>query len=365
MTQTNWEGGSIRTADQEKNIVSTFKDRIPEFNKARWFTILVVGLVVLVALWFILPASGHPLTSRPKDKNYTSKSEFKAADPFVAKSHDEEGAEARRQEAQDIPGRERDPLIVDQADLFSARDEEILKQKAALISDKHNTSLVVVTADSARLSEDSRDKSESIWARDYADDFFDYNQYGENGVLMLISLDPRQVWISTSGTSMPLFSDARIEHMLDEIFKYADLSNEDYAMAPYIFLDQVELNLEKGWSESGVGGTSQLLTKKYLTDTEAKTAVLISAAIGLFAYVFIRLRYASRAVPEIYDVRERAVVSEQNLRDKYITSRTSTRRISSGSSGSGGSGGSGGGGGGFSSHSGSSGSSHGGGGRGF
>ena len=180
---------------------------------------------------------------------------------------------------------------------------------------------------------------------------------------MLISLDPRQVWISTAGVAMPLFSDARIDHMLDEIFRYADLSGGDYAMAPYIFLDHVELNLEQGWNEDGTGGTARLLTKRYLTDTEVKTALLIAVAIALCSFVFVRLRYASRAVPDIYDVSERAVAIELSERDRYVTSRTSTVRVSSGSGGSGGSGG--GGGGGFSSHSGSSGGSHGGGGRGF
>lgn len=364
MTQANWEGGSVRTADQEKNIVSAFKDRVPVFNKKKWFNVLMIGLGILIVLWFILPTSGHPLTPRPKDKNYTPNSAFKANQPFVAKSHDDEGAEARRQEALDIPGKERDPLVVDQADLFSARDEERLSEKAAGISAEHNTNIVIITADSSRLSEDTGDKSSSIWARDYADDFFDYNQYGDDGVLLLISLDPRQVWISTTGSAIPLFSDDRIEHMLDEIFKYADLSNGDYAMAPYIFLDQVKLNLEKGWNESGTVGTGKLLTKKYLTDTETKNAFLIAAAIALCMYVFIRLRYASKAVPDIYDVSKLAVVNESNLKDKYITTQTSTRRISSGSGGSGGGGG-GSGGGGSSSHSGSSGTSHGGGGRGF
>lgn len=364
MTQANWEGGSVLAADQEKNIVSTFKDRVPVFNKARWFSILVIGLVILIALWFILPSSGHPLTPRPKDKNYNPSAEFKAVQPFVAKSHDEEGAETRREEAKDMPGRERDPLVVDQADLFSARDENLLTEKATRISTEFKTNLVIVTADSAKLSEDTREKSASIWARDYADDFFDYNQYGDDGVLLLISLDPRQVWISTTGTAIPLFSDARIEHMLDEIFKYADLSNGDYAMAPYIFLDHVELNLQKGWNESGTAGTDKFLTKKYLTDTEAKAALLAGAALALCFYVIVRLRYASRAVPDIYDVRELAIASESDLQDKYITTKTTTRRISSGSGGSGGGGGSSGGGG-FSSHSGSSGSSHGGGGRGF
>ncbi|MGI6090523.1 MAG: TPM domain-containing protein [Saccharofermentanales bacterium] len=364
MTQSNWEGGKIASADQQRNIVSDFKDSVPSFDKGRWNKILLIGLAILVGLWFLLPASNHPLSPRPAKSNYQPQQSQKSLTPFVAKSHDEAGAEARKEAAKDVPGQPRSPLVVDQADLFSEKDEVKLTRKAEAVSDKYELSVVIVTADSSRLSEDTRDKSDQIWARDYADDFFDYHQYGENGVLLLISLDPRQVWISTTGRTISLFTDARIEHLLDEIFKYANLSKGDYCMAPYIFLDQVELNLKKGWDASGTAGSTKLLTKKYLTGIELKRALLISAAIALVFYVRTRIRYASQTVPDIYDVKTRSQINEMLKQDQYVRTDTDVRRVSTSSSSSGGGGGSGGGGS-SSSHSGSSGSSHGGGGRGF
>ncbi len=364
MTQSNWEGGKVASADQQRNIVSDFKDSVPSFDKSRWNKILLIGLAVLVGLWFLLPASNHPLSPRPAKSNYQPQQSQKSPTPFVAKAHDEAGAKARSEAAKDVPGQPRSPLVVDQADLFSEKDEVKMTRRAESVSDKYELSVVIVTADSSRLSEDTNDKPDQIWARDYADDFFDYHQYGEDGALLLISLDPRQVWISTTGKAIPLFTDARIEHLLDEIFKYSDLSAGDYSMAPYIFLDQVELNLRKGWNESGTAGSTKLLTKKYLTGIELKRAFLIASAIALVFYVRTRIRYASQKVPDIYDVKARSNINELLKQDRYIRTDTDVRRVSTSSS-SGGGGGSSGGGGGSSSHSGSSGSSHGGGGRGF
>ncbi len=365
MTQTNWEGGDIRSQDEKRNIVSTFKDQIPVFNRSKWQNIRLWGLILIAVIWYILPLSNHPILTRPSNPRYQPQAEFIAANPFVAKSHAEEGLEERKELAKDVEGKDRDPLVVDQADLFSAKDEKRLLQKAEDLSAQYKMNLVIVTASSTRLSEDERDKSDSIWARDYADDFFDYHQYGEDGVLFLISLSPRQVWISTTGTGIKLLTDKRIEHMLDEIFKYADLSNGDYAMSPYIFLDQMEVNLKSGWSEEGVSPNDKLLKKRYVTAVELKRALLLAAAICLWFYISNRLRYASKPIPDIYDVKKRAALSQLAVNDNFLTRESSTRKISTGSGGGGGGGGSSGGGGGSSSHSGSSGGSHGGGGRGF
>lgn len=209
-----------------------------------------------------------------------------------------------------------------------------------------------MTADSARLSEDETDKSAGNWARDYADDFFDYHQYGDDGVLMLISLDPRQVWdfhrgccdapvlgcevttCWTRSSGMPICPVGTITAWL------------------YIFLDHVELNLEQGWNEGDAGeAAARLLTKRYLTDTEVKT-LLIAVAIAACSFVFIRLRAMRPGLCRTFTMSARGLSRiELSEQDRYVTSHTSTVRVSSGSGGSGGSGG--GGGGGFSSHSGS------------
>ncbi len=366
--QSNWEGGKIRKEDENANIVANFKDRIPKPQKKKWKRVRNFGFIILVVLLLIVPTAGHPLGNRPIHPNHKPQKDQKVAEPFVAKSHDEEGKAERAELAKDVPGKERDPLVVDQADLYSPQDEARLAKRAAAISDKYDMNFVIVTTAKATLSEDAnKSKSSLQWARDYADDFFDYHQYGSHGVLFLISLYPRQVYISTTGNGLPLLNDNRIEHALDEIFKYADLSEGDYAMAPYIFLEQMEINLKKGWDPSNRDSDTnkKLHSVKHITDTELKFALFAGLLIGLLYFTSNRIRYSNNALPQLYNVVKRARLDNQNVEDEFVRTDVQVRRVQTSSGSSGGDGGGGFGGGSSSSHSGSSGVSRGGGGRGF
>jgi uncharacterized protein len=68
---------------------------------------------------------------------------------------------------------------------------------------------------------------------EYADDFFDYNGYGfgesRDGVLLLVSMEDRDWWISTSGYGITAFTDAGIDYIGEQITSY--LSDGDYASA--------------------------------------------------------------------------------------------------------------------------------------
>lgn len=68
---------------------------------------------------------------------------------------------------------------------------------------------------------------------DYADDFYGYNGYGfgENydGVLLLVSMEDRDWWMSTSGYGITAITDAGIEYISDKFL--SDLSDGDYAGA--------------------------------------------------------------------------------------------------------------------------------------
>ena len=68
---------------------------------------------------------------------------------------------------------------------------------------------------------------------EYADDFYDYNGYGfgENwdGVLLLVSMEDRDWWISTTGFGITAITDAGIDYISD---KFTDcLSEGEYADA--------------------------------------------------------------------------------------------------------------------------------------
>ena len=65
--------------------------------------------------------------------------------------------------------------LVDEADLLTDSEEAALSAKLDEISLRQALDVVIVTVDS------TDDRS----ATEYADDYFDYSEYGEDGVLLL------------------------------------------------------------------------------------------------------------------------------------------------------------------------------------
>lgn len=115
------------------------------------------------------------------------------------------------------------PRLVDNADLLSAGEESALLAKLNEISERQQTDVVVVTADTL----------DGKTPMDYADDFYDYNGYGfgadKDGVLLLVSLEDRDWWMSTTGYGITAITDAGIEYISEKFL--SDLSDGDYADA--------------------------------------------------------------------------------------------------------------------------------------
>ena len=94
-------------------------------------------------------------------------------------------------------------LVVDQAELFTDGEETELAASAATLGSQYQMDIVLVTTnDTGGLS-----------AREYADDYFDYNGYGigseRNGILFLMDFDNREIYISTSGSSIRYLTDRK------------------------------------------------------------------------------------------------------------------------------------------------------------
>lgn len=115
------------------------------------------------------------------------------------------------------------PRLVDQADLLTDAQEAALLSKLDTISNKHGMDVVVVTADTLE------GKSPTA----YADDFYDYNGYCEDGILLLVSMKDSDWWISTAGYGITAFTDAGIEYLGNRFVP--SLSDGDYAGAFEIY----------------------------------------------------------------------------------------------------------------------------------
>ena len=110
--------------------------------------------------------------------------------------------------------------LADFADLLDADQEEELEAKLDQVSEDYNCDVVILT-------EESIDGAKPM---DYADDFFDYNDYGmgsdKSGILLLLTMEERQWWMSTHGDAIRIFTDAGQNYISDEFVSY--LSDGDY-----------------------------------------------------------------------------------------------------------------------------------------
>lgn len=111
--------------------------------------------------------------------------------------------------------------VCDMAGLLSASEKEELEEVLGKISEEYKLDLVAVTAND----------TEGKTSEEYADDFFDYGGYGYgddyDGVLLLINMELRELYIGTSGRGIEIVTDYGIKHLLDCIYPYA--ADGDYA----------------------------------------------------------------------------------------------------------------------------------------
>lgn len=115
------------------------------------------------------------------------------------------------------------PLLVDQAGLLSDYEAKQLEADLEQLSHQWQLSVVIVTTDSLY----------GKTPRAYADDFYDENSYGwgadHDGVLLLVSMEDRDWYISTCGYGIRAFTDAGIDYIGQQIVP--TLSDGDYAGA--------------------------------------------------------------------------------------------------------------------------------------
>lgn len=125
--------------------------------------------------------------------------------------------------------------LVDQAELLSETEQVKILKKLDEISLEYEADVVIVTVEDLK----------SYTAEQFADDFFDYGGYGlgedKSGVLLLISTDDREWYISGSGFCVDAFDSNTIEDIGDEITD--DLADGNYADAFTTFADECEYYL--------------------------------------------------------------------------------------------------------------------------
>lgn len=112
-----------------------------------------------------------------------------------------------------------DSRLYDGAGLLSGSEAAALESRLDEISNRQEVDIVVVTVYG------TQEKS----AMEYADDYYDEHDYRPDGILMLIDMEEREWWISTTGYGITAVTDAGLDWMADQFLSY--LSSGDYAEA--------------------------------------------------------------------------------------------------------------------------------------
>lgn len=224
--------------------------------------------------------------------------------------------------------------VFDFADLLSDDEENDIQEQIDKAKKKTSLDIVIVTINDAH----------GKISMDYADDFYDYNGFGtgdeNDGILMLIDMDNRNIWISTTGKAIKIFTDSKIDSILDDVQPL--VKDKEYYDAAETFVKRVK-------KMGGGFGFEFSIIKTVI-------GMLIAAAAGAIFRASVKHKYKYNGVAETYDYKSKAQLNLTNKSDVLVDTFIVTERIESSSSS---------GGGGSSTHSSSSGTSHGGGGRSF
>lgn len=113
------------------------------------------------------------------------------------------------------------PRLVDDAGLLSTSEQSRLLEMLDEISERQQVDVVIVTTSTL----------DGKTPMAYADDFYDQNGYGYgaeyDGVLLLVSIEDNDWWISTCGYGMTAITDDGIEYVSGKFLGY--LTDGDYA----------------------------------------------------------------------------------------------------------------------------------------
>ena len=255
------------------------------------------------------------------------------------------------------------PYVIDNAGLLSSTEIAALEKKAQAIRQKYEMDAVILTVDSL----------DGKSAQDYADDYYDYNGYGSNGVLFILSMGERDWYISTKGDAIYALTDYGIQQLGESAVSY--LSDSDYYGGFDAFLTALPTYFSAYRDGAPIDGFADTSGDYYHGDQEdvvhyddseyngspyiPPTVILISLAIGIVAggITVLIMRGAMNTKRPQRSAVNYMNDSSYHLRtnqDMFLYSNVSKTRIQQESSSSGG--------GGSSVHTSSSGSTHGGGG---
>ncbi len=125
-----------------------------------------------------------------------------------------------------------DITLDDAAELFSDDEIKTITKISDALALESDFSVAVVTTD------DAEGKSAQEYADDYYDSLIFDSGWSENGFLILIDMDNRELYFSTAGECILTYSDSAVESILDSGYEY--IADRYYADCVVAMLERAE-----------------------------------------------------------------------------------------------------------------------------
>ncbi len=173
------------------------------------------------------------------------------------------------------------PLICDAADLLTEEEEMALEAQAQALLDTYAMDVVILTVETL----DGR------LPQEYADDYFDNAGYGagedRSGMLLLLSMEERDLYISTHGDGIYVLTDYGIQVSTDEMVTY--LSAGDYYGGFQLWLDVLPTYFDAFQAGSPIDGYADESGDYYhgtqeelvYYEEDVTPSILLSLMVGL------------------------------------------------------------------------------------
>lgn len=213
--------------------------------------------------------------------------------------------------------------VVDDANLLSKEEKENLISTIEEFRAEYNMDAVIVTS----YNLDGKSPEE------YSDDYYDYNGYGidedESGVLLLIDMDDRNIWISTKGKAESYFTDNRLDSIIEDIGKY--LTNGQYYDASNIFLTDIKYYINEGVPEGQYTYSEEEYTTKVIL-----IAIGVATVASIIGCILVCNSYKnSKSISSVNYVDKNSIVFTHK-RDIFVNTFTTKTKIEKNNNSSGG-----------------------------
>lgn len=210
-----------------------------------------------------------------------------------------------------VPVEREKSLVVDEAGVLTVKQLASLNEKADAIAETCEMEVALVFVSTL----DGRS------ARDYADDYYDYNGYGygpdDDGILLLVAVEDREYWITCHAAGVREFDEYAQESLADAFVPY--MSENDWYGAAGAYLEQAE---------------------KEMDHTVSLIWIPLSVGLGMLIALLPMLQLKKQLKPVAKKQEANQYISYANLsvkQDQFLHTTVTRRKIETESSSGGGS----------------------------